>query len=707
MPKVFLAHLIYLLFKKRFFIMKRITLSCLFFVLVASTLSAQSVKRLVSDAEKYTSNKEFTLALPLYLKALETEADNAEALFGAGVSYLNGRHREKALPILQKLYKTRPLYNEKLKGYLAEAYQINNLFKEADKLFKEMEKDLQKQLEATGRDKDKRTALEASIKHCQKLIKECEYGEGYVNAPVNAQIENVGNIVNSHFPDYAPVISSDESIMVFTSRRDDTTGDCKDPQDGLPCEDMYISFRKDGKWTTPKNIGAPVNSKRHDACIALSPDGKELFIYRDDARGTGDIYYSKSKDGVTWSSVKEFEAVNSKEHETSISITADHNTVYFSSNREGGLGGLDIWKCQKDPKGEWGKPENMGAGINTAYNDDAPFITPDGNTLYFSSMGHTTMGGYDIFKTELKSSKWTKPENLGFPINTADDDIYFVVSANGRHGYYASPKEGGSGEKDIYVIIMPQIDMNLLTTRRREEELKINIPTIKVIELPKITTTTTEQKPRTILRGKVTDKASKIPVEADLAIIDMADNEILVDQRTNAVSGEYRQDPIPEGNTYLVRAEKAGYLFDSKTVTIPVSDKDQEYIVDLELEKMQKGAKARLRVFFDFDKATLRKESDPDLERFVTFLKKYPTTKIEIAGHTDNIGTDQKNKILSTQRAKMVMDYLIEKGIQPERLRYQGYGFHKPVAKNQKSDGTDNPDGRQDNRRTECEIVEF
>ncbi len=690
-------------------IMKK-TIFLLFFLATSwhFDLSAQSVKRLLSDAKKYIENKEFALALPLFEKALAQEPDNAEALFGTGFAYLNGRHREKALPFLQKLYKTRPQYDKDLKGYLAEAYQINNLFKEADKLFKEMETDLKKRLELVGRDKDEKEHLDEVLKQCRKRIKECEFGENYVNAPVDAQIENVGKVINSHYPDYAPVISADESVMVFTSRRDDTTGDCKDSNDGMPCEDMYISFRdKEGKWSTPKNLGSPVNSKRHDACIALSPDGKELFIYRDDARGTGDIYYSTTKDGIKWSSVEEFKAVNSSEHETSISITEDNKTVYFASNREGSAGGLDIWKCEKDDKGKWGKPTNLGANFNTPYNEDAPFITPDGKTLYFSSLGHTTMGGYDIFKSELKNGTWTKPENLGFPINTADDDIYFVISANGRHGYYASPKEGGQGEKDIYVILMPQPNLNLITNRKKEEELKVNPPSIKIIEPPKITTTTTEQKVRSLLRGKVTDKNSKMPLEADVSIIDMGENESIAEQRTNGVSGEYRQDPIPEGHTYLVRAEKAGYLFDSQTVTIPKSDKDQEFIVDLALEKMQKGAKTRLRVFFDFDKATLRKESTPELERFVTFLQKYPTAKVEIAGHTDNIGTDQKNRILSTQRAKMVMDYLIEKGVSVDRLRYQGYGFHKPISANQNKDGSDNPEGRQMNRRTECEIVEY
>ncbi|TAE19162.1 MAG: hypothetical protein EAZ95_02560 [Bacteroidetes bacterium] len=591
----------------------------------------------------------------------------------------------------------------------AEAHQITNLFKEATKLFKEMEQALVVRLEKAGRDKDKRAEIEDKIKACQKRIKECQYGEAYLNSPVDAQIENVGKVINSHFPDYAPVISADESIMVFTSRRDDTTGDCRDDADGQPCEDIYISFQKDGVWTTPRNLGSPVNSKRHDACIALSPDGKELFVYRDDSRGTGDIYYSRSEDGLKWSSVEEFKAVNSPEHETSISITSDNKTVYFASNREGGLGGLDIWKCVKDEKGKWGKPENLGNEINTPYDDDAPFIMPDGKTLYFSSKGHTSMGSYDIFKTEMTGGLWGKPENLGYPINSADSDVFFVISANGRHGYYASPKEGGQGDEDIYVVIMPQPNMGLITSRKKEEEIKFNAPTIKIIEPVKVPTTTvvTEQKPRSLLRGKVTDRNTKMPLEADVTIVEMEANEALAEQRTNGVSGEYKQDPIPNGHTYLVRAEKKDYLFDSQTITIPKSDKDQEFVVDLELEKMQKGAKARLRVFFDFDKATLRKESTPELERFLAFLKKYPTVKVEIAGHTDNIGTDQKNKILSGQRAKMVMDYLIEKGIEAERLRSMGYGFHKPIAPNKKPDGSDNPDGRQQNRRTECEIIEY
>jgi outer membrane protein OmpA-like peptidoglycan-associated protein len=670
---------------------------------IGSFASAQSVKRLLSDAKEALQRREFTPAIALYEKVLTTESDNIEALFGAGVANLHGKHREKSLPYLQKVYKMNPAFDEDLKEYLAEAYQISNLFKEATKLFKEMEQALVIRLEKVGRDKDKRAEIEEKIKICQKHIKECQYGENYLNAPVDAQIENVGKVINSHFADYAPVISADESIMVFTSRRDDSTGGCKDDADGQPCEDIYISFQKEGVWTAPRNVGSPVNSKRHDACIALSPDGKELFVYRDDSRGTGDIYFSKSEDGLKWSSVEEFKAVNSPEHETSISITADYKTVYFASNREGGLGGLDIWKCTKDEKGKWSKPENLGNEINTPYDDDAPFIMPDGKTLYFSSKGHTSMGSYDIFKTEIKGGLWGKPENLGYPINSADSDVFFVISANGRHGYYASPKEGGQGDEDIYVVIMPQHNLELITARKKEEELKFKVPALKVPETVKIpTTVVTEQKPR-----KVTDKNTKMPLEADVTIVEMEANEALAEQRTNGVSGEYKQDPIPEGHTYLVRAEKKDYLFDSQTITIPKSDQDQEFVVDLELEKMQKGAKARLRVFFDFDKATLRKESTPELERFVAFLKKYPTMKVEIAGHTDNIGTDQKNKILSGQRAKMVMDYLIEKGIEAERLRSMGYGFHKPIAPNKNPDGSDNPDGRQQNRRTECEIVEF
>jgi outer membrane protein OmpA-like peptidoglycan-associated protein/Tol biopolymer transport system component len=665
--------------------------------------AAQSVKRLLKEATDLAQAKDFAGAIPLYEKVLTQEPDNPEANFSLGACHLLAHHREKSLPYFQNVYKQNPDYQPELKEFLAESYQINNLFREAEKLYLLVKTDLETRLKQakSGKDKTLIGELEAHLKVCQKRIIECKHGEDYVNAPVDAQIENVGNIINSRAPEYAPVISADESVMVFTSRRDDTTGDCKDQTDGLPCEDIYIAYHQNGQWTTPQNLGTNVNTKRHDACIALSPNGKELFVYRDNERGFGDIYLSKQKADGSWSPVKALPApINTEFHETSISITADEKTVYFAGNRPGGFGGLDIWKSTQNEKGEWGKPENLGGLINTPENEDAPFIMPDGKTLYFSSLGHTSMGGYDIYQCDWIDNKWTKPANLGYPINTADDDIYFVLSANRKNGYYASPKEGGFGEKDIYVIRMPQTDLTLIS-KKVDNELKPPKLELKIDQTP-----TTTKGVKALLRGKVIDKQTKAPLEAEVRIIDLESDERLNTINTSQ-EGNYRQDPIPIGHSFLVHAEKEGYLFDSETAIIPVSTEDQEIVVNLALQRLQKGVKTKLKVFFDFDKANLRKESVPELRAFLAYLKANPKVKVEIAGHTDNIGTDQKNRILSNQRAKAVRDYLLDKGITEDRMRYKGYGFHVPVVPNKNTDGSDNPENRQLNRRTECEVVEF
>ncbi|MCS6822108.1 MAG: OmpA family protein [Microscillaceae bacterium] len=661
----------------------------------------------MKDARELEGELRFTEALDIYQKVLLQEPENEQALYGAGICYLKSRHREKALPFLQKLFKKNPAYNPNLKFHLAEAYQINNFFREARKYYLEFKRDFEK-LKQQTKDKKDAEELEEEIKRFDKLVKECEYGEKYINSPVNAQIENIGSAINSVHPDYAPVISADESVLVFTSRREDTTGECKDENDGLPCEDIYISYFKDGKWTPAQNIGKPINTSRHDACIALSPDGKKLFVYRDNVAGTGDIYYSTQKPDGSWTPIKEFDAVNSKYHETSITITADGKTVYFSSDRPGGYGRLDIYKCTLNEKGKWSEPVNLGPTINTPYDDDSPFITNNGKTLYFSSCGHTTMGGYDIFKSEWdeKTQKWTTPENLGYPINTADDDVFFVIAANGKRGYYASPKEGGFGEKDIYVIKMPEPQLNTLALKTQEAPKPKPIE-IKPIEIKPVEVQTPKNTIEVFLMGKITEKGTKNPLEAQVKIKELSTDEEVAVHISNKETGEYEETVVKPNQSYLVSVQKEGYLFHSEVVSIPKVEQSQIFRADFELTKIKKGAIANLKVFFDFDKATLRPESKPEMENFLAFLKNNPKIKVEIAGHTDNIGTDQKNLILSTQRAKAVMDYLIDNGIEEERLVYKGYGFHRPIAPNQNPDGSDNPEGRQLNRRTECIIIDF
>lgn len=276
-----------------------------------------------------------------------------------------------------------------------------------------------------------------------------------ISQPHRSVINNLGNTINSPYPDYVPLISPDETILYFTSRREGSTGNLKDAY-GNYYEDVYVSQKtEDGKWGIPKNIGPHINTNTHDACVALSFDGNQLIIYRTAADMiTGDLYLSRM-DFNGWSEPVKFGAeINTPYIETSACFSTDTSVIYFSSNKIGGLGGKDLYRIKKLPNGKWSMPMNLGPTINTERDEDSPFLHPDGTTLYFSSKGHNTMGDYDVFKTILntETNSFSPPENLGFPINTVNNDIFFVLNTNGTHGYFSSIKEETYGGSDIYMV---------------------------------------------------------------------------------------------------------------------------------------------------------------------------------------------------------------------------------------------------------------
>ncbi|MBI1287758.1 MAG: hypothetical protein GC178_09285, partial [Flavobacteriales bacterium] len=270
--------------------------------------------------------------------------------------------------------------------------------------------------------------------------------------PVGVKITNMGPTVNSKYPDYCPIVTADGRTLIFTSRREGGTGGLVD-DNGNYYDDIYISTRQSGtQWSAPKSIGSNINTPGHDAAIGLSPDGQLLFIYKDD-NGDGNIYYS-TKNGGDWSKPEPMGSdINSKSWETHATVNATQDMLIFVSNRsEGGYGGRDLWYCKKLPNGEWALAQNMGSVVNSQYEEDSPFISADGKTLIFSSMGHTSMGGFDIFRSEFEDGAWTVPENIGYPINTSEDDVFFILAPDGRTGYYSSDKDGGFGGTDLYML---------------------------------------------------------------------------------------------------------------------------------------------------------------------------------------------------------------------------------------------------------------
>ena len=626
----------------------------------------------------------YKLALDPYLAAQKFNPNNAMLNYKIGKCYLYSNYKLKSIPYLEKALSLNPNVDPQLHYVLAKAYHLDMQWDKAIQEFKIFQQSL-------GKGEELAQLKEEAAKH----IEECNTGKEMVQHPVRVVIDNVGPEINSQYPDYGPVISADESIMLFTSRRPNTTGGKIDAQINEPFEDIYVSTRRAGKWTTAVNMGPPINTDDHDANSGLSADGQKFLIYI--GKNNGDLYEAELK-GSTWSKPEAMNKnINTDFHESSACYSPDGKSVYFVSDKpDGGLGDRDIYVSVKEKKDKWGKAVNLGNVINTKYGEEGCFMHPDGKTLYFSSQGHKTMGGYDIFKSVYENGKWSEPENLGYPINTPDDDVFFVVSASGKHGYYSSVSANGYGEKDIYVVTFLGPEKKMILNNEDNLLASLAAPIKETVIAPVVEV---KNASLTILKGVITDALTTKPLEATIELIDNQKNEVVASFTSNSATGKYLVS-LPAGKNYGIAVKKEGYLFHSENFDIPVSAAFQEVVKDIALKNVAVGTKIILKnIFFDFDKATLRPESTNELQRLIALLTDVPTLKIEISGHTDAKGAADYNQKLSQNRAKAVVDYLVKAGIVSDRLTFVGYGKDQPIATN------DTDEGRQLNRRTEFKIT--
>jgi len=619
----------------------------------------EGLKNAIKELQKgnsYHENGVYSKALPHLLEAHNFNPNNAELNMKIGHCYLYSSQKQDALSYLQSSIKLDAPINSYIHFLLGHAYHLKM---EWDSAITEYGLYINQATKENNH----------HVSLAKKKIDECNYGKELVRAPLNVKIENLGEVINSKFAEYHPIISADESVMYFTSRRENTTGGQRDLNFDVYFEDVYRITKNGDSWSAPRNLNSPVNTEFHDATVGLAPDGQKLFIYKDD-EGDGNIYVCEL-DGNKWTNPEKLnENVNSEFTEPTACFSYDGRTMYFVSNRPGGFGKSDIYVSKLDDVGDWGPAANLGAAINTQYNEDAIFMHPDGKTLYFSSEGHKTMGGYDLFKSvyDKTASTWSTPENLGFPINSTDNDAFFVLTANGEHGYYSSIKPEGLGEKDLYMVTFLDHDSG-----------------------PELT----------LVKGKIIDKNTGQPIEADIEVIDKDKNEVVANAKSNKLTGEFLFS-LPSGRNYGVTVTADGYFFHSEHIDIPESSPYYELFKNITLDKIDVGKSMVLNyIFFDFNKATLRSESIIELERVVNIMKKYPKLKIEISGHTDNKGTAEYNQKLSEQRAISVVKWLKSNGIGSRSMVSKGYGFSQPVASNETEEG------QAKNRRTEFKVLEF
>lgn len=508
------------------------------FLLISSFLFSQVTntrkwRKTENDSMQYAlimyDEKEYLAALPIYEALYKAHPDEVflKFVYGRCCLYRSDKHQE-ALQLISEIY-AKNKKAENIEFDLARALHLNYKFDESIAM-------------ADQYIANKRAVAEDKTS-AEQLKKYCQNAKSLYANPTNAKITNAGSVLNTGNKEHSPVVSADELTMILTYEGVESTGGRQNKlmqpfEYGDFYEDVFQSKKVNGQWTKPTPI-KNINTNTHDAAIAISPDGQKLFVYRDNGDDHGDIYISYLKD-TTWSiPVKLMGEVNSYSWEGNCSITADGKYLYFSSERSGGYGGSDIYRATLMPDSTWGKVTNLGDSINTSFDEDAPFIHPDGITLYYSSKGKNSMGGYDIFESKMdtKDSLFRGPKNLGYPINTPDDDIFYVLSPSGKTGYYASGKAGGQGLTDIYII---------------EPDPEVKAPVVCLV------------------KGTIT--FNKAPVEGTISVVVTSkNNEVYKTMLSNSATGNY-VTTLPIGVNYKLTYTYQNYYprtleFDATSIT--------------------------------------------------------------------------------------------------------------------------------------------
>ncbi len=709
--------------------------------LPAEAKKALDERKMARKAETHFQFSEYDEALPMFLKLLEKNPDNARYCFYTGICYYySSTARPLAVPYFERalrlpgIDKTADLYL-----HAGLAYLSVNRFGDASTCFHLFRQKADAAYDPTVAD---------------RLIKYCENGLKFWAKPARARIRNLGKNVNSKYPDYAPVFTKDESQLLFTSKRPGTTGGRRD-ENGYFYEDIYLSRnlasrkwgesgRYDTSYKAPKfgpfrfffaraeNV-SEINTNDHDGSIAMSPEGENLFIYR-----YGDIWKA-AWGGSRWEKPEKLhQEVDARSSvEPSLCFSPDGNTLYFVSDRKGGMGGKDIWMCRKNGN-SWSLPENLGPKINTAQNEDAPNLTKDGNTLYFSSEGHNSMGGFDVFRSDMAADgSWDAPENLGAPINNGGDDIFYTPGQDGNFAYYATLNRYDEGDLDLYsVMYYPEVKP-MAKLRLAKDELPAGASVQLVVDNGNGPKTYDVAAGDSVMyeftpggTAMITVKADGYRPFADTIVLSGTEYEYALQEISVGTKDDDRLalqlssyffdiDYAVDADTLLdqladrkqARTLFLGGLTDMRSVYTAYSTQaDRVTLVSagstidpLAATALASGGSWLTldngQVLFDVNEAFVRNDMKAQLDRMANMLKKDPSATLRITGHADSQGGDDYNLKLSKRRATAVRNYFIISGISPSRLVVQGEGENVPVAPN------DNPQGRSMNRRVEIQLV--
>ncbi|WP_338767556.1 OmpA family protein [Bernardetia sp. ABR2-2B] len=652
---------------------KKTVLIALFFVvsfslvLTANFASAQGTtnrraQTAYQNGKDYIANRDFERGIKSFEKAVELDNNYFEAHYNLGVYYNILRNKAKTKYHFKEAVRIIPNDPRRTDLYIVVAgdYLEEGKYEEAEKLYQKAYQYAKSQ-----------TQKNLSIKG----LATCKFAVEGIQNPLDIKPERVTEVINARKLQYFAVLTADEEEMYFTAR------ESNDPRAD---EDILRSVKKDSLWQTPEKV-TELNTKTNEGTCTISADGRTIIftICEGSERGVYgrcDLFISE-KQGDKWSEPKNMgDIINTRSWESQASLSADGRTLYFISDRSGGFGRTDIWKSTRNDRGVWEAPQNLGSQINTAGEEYSPFIHVNGRTLFFSSDTHLGFGGFDLFKTEIDENSekgWTKPQNLGYPINTYTDQQSLFVTADGKTAYYAD------GETELQVdkqnrIIAEDLGNSYIYKFEMPEEIEITVSRY--------------------IKGTVYDAKTKEKLGANIDLYNLTNKTIQSSISSDPRNGKYLF-VLNEGSNYALNVNKKGYLFQS--LAFDYSEGTGENVtVDIYLEKAEKGSKVVLNnIFFDTDKWELKEESKTELDLVTRYLQTNPKIKVQISGHTDNVGDKIYNQKLSEKRATSVVDYLINAGIPKAQLVIKGFGEAQPQVENNSAEN------KAKNRRIEFEIL--
>ncbi len=587
----------------------------------------------------------YSKAIKYYSKAHAFNPHNALLNYKLGKCFHYSQMRISAIQHLEKALYLDPNIAFDASFLLARSYQLTENFEQALKIYTNFRNSFSpEQMNTYGSAIDRR-------------IRQCKTGIELIANPVNVTINKLDTVINSEYANYGPAVSADDSLMFFTSRREGGLSRRKSSDDGLFHEDIYISRKEANGWSAPENAGRPVNKRNHDAVAGISADGTKIFIRR--GKKNSNIYVSEL-DGDNWTRPRRLpKPIKSNYNETSVALSPDGRTLFFVSDRPDGYGGKDIYKTTKDERGRWGPAHNLGAIINTPYDEESIFLHANGKTLYFSSKGHNSMGGYDIFKTEFENGSWSAPKNLGYPVNTPDNNMFFTMSACGLIAYMSSDRDTSKNHEDIYMLkFHSKPGIHLQARKQIVKNDQDEIPFKNV----------------TLFKGFVKDSQTEKPLSATIKIFNLSSGEAWEHYTSNSTTGWFLV-PLPDDKEYAIFVTAGSHLFTNLNMLADDFEHYEEKQKIIKLPNLEAGSLTKLNtLFFDSEKTdSLHHKSMPTLKWLSTYLRSNRRLHFEIKAYSNSSTIPDENVELAIKRAQNIANYLIDKGVNPNRLVCKGF----------------------------------